>query len=246
MSSLRKIAPSSFLVFWLCLFDVFAIGNNLYITIHALVEGGIDANPSWCQVHAFISVFGNLTSLLLCFGLTLFRYLIVVQQITPPNYFASFYLRGILCLTALIAALPFMLHTTHTYILRPSSIYCGVQWSQHDTKSGALIWSCFSIISLTLGFIVFAYAAMIGKVRGVFSMVKEITRESVVTPSEQGDVRNGKDSKSLTEGSFTSTGRRTLGKREKTCTDPRQAQLIKQSMMVVGAFLTGWTPYIIS
>ncbi|KAJ3226836.1 hypothetical protein HDU78_010173 [Chytriomyces hyalinus] len=242
IGSLRKIAPSSFLVFWLCLFDVFAIANNLYITVQALLEGGIDNTPLLCQVHAFISVFGNTTSLLLCFGLTLFRYLIVVQQLNPPTFFASFYFLGILCLAAVIAALPFMLQTTQTYILRPSSIYCGVQWSQHDLRSGVLIWFCFIVIAVTLGSIVFAYAAMIGKVRQVFSKVKEHTRESGLKASEQGEVKNVIESRSATDGSFITVSRKTL---EKTDMDTRQAQLMKQSIMVVGAFLTGWTPYII-
>ncbi|KAI8845000.1 hypothetical protein BJ741DRAFT_586582 [Chytriomyces cf. hyalinus JEL632] len=128
---LTRIVPSSFLVFWLCLFDSVAIVNGGIISASILAIGENDAVT--CRLHAILSVFGNTSSILLCFGLALFRHLIVVHQTYLPKYFATFFVVGVVVFAALVSSLPFMMGSQEqTYKMRPCNVHCAPDWSQRD------------------------------------------------------------------------------------------------------------------
>ncbi|KAJ3248963.1 hypothetical protein HDU77_007917 [Chytriomyces hyalinus] len=260
---LSKIAPSSFLVFWMCLFDSIAIANNLFITISNLVYGEISHNTTLCQIHAYFAVFGNISSILLCMGLTLFRYLIIVHQRDLPVNSTTWYFLGSVLITGTFSAAPFILNTRDTFILRPSNIHCAFKWSEREFPAVILSFFCCITAVVTLGFIVYAYAAMMGKVLQVFQQVQDHTdttsggkkRVVEVGTVETKSVSNGvaalgnsANSLRLDEsaGASVQSAKRKADKNMKAKMEKRQRELMMQSLVVVGAFMIGWMPYMSS
>ncbi|TPX62754.1 hypothetical protein CcCBS67573_g08810 [Chytriomyces confervae] len=260
-----NIAPSSFLVFWLCLFDIVAIVNGGFVSALNLATGDIRYDAKSCRFHAAVAMFGSISSILLCFGLTLFRYLIVVHQRDLPKNFTTFYVMGVVVFSAVVSLLPFMMGSQdQIYILRSSKAHCAPDWSQRDVQSSVLIWICFSIATMTLCFVVYAYAAMAATVVQVFAGVKTVgsakskpvkDRQSwVLTDKTERMSRTYQASYSAPtqEGSNTSSH---ISSPKSSLTgdaqnvmklDKRQRDLMKQSIVVVVAFMIGWTPYLCS
>ncbi|KAJ3244807.1 hypothetical protein HDU77_009738 [Chytriomyces hyalinus] len=260
---LSKIAPSSFLVFWMCLFDSIAIANNLFITVSNLVYGEASHDTTLCQMHAYFAVFGNISSILLCMGLTLFRYLIIVHQRDLPVNSTTWYILGSVLITGTISALPFIVNRRDTFILRPSNIHCAFKWSEREFPGVILSYFCCITAVVTLGFIVYAYAAMMGKVLQVFQQVHDHTdttsggKKGLAVAVEIGTVEtksasnavaalgNSANSLRLEEsgGASVQTTRRKADKQMKAKMEKRQRELMMQSLVVVGAFMIGWMPY---
>ncbi|KAJ3399448.1 hypothetical protein HDU80_007882 [Chytriomyces hyalinus] len=202
---LTRIAPSSFLVFWLCFFDSIALTNSALVAASNLATGELNYDAASCRFHAGVSVFGNVSSILLCFGLTLFRYLIVVHQKDIPKNFVS-------------------------------------------------------IATITLCFVVYAYAAMAGTILEVFATVKDVgggrvASKRVKIRNDRNETDDKKDRMSsaerasnsvVTEGGVSSQNNQSRDFQSARKLEKRQHGIMKQSIVVVGAFMIGWAPYICS
>ncbi|TPX62748.1 hypothetical protein CcCBS67573_g08811 [Chytriomyces confervae] len=258
---LTRIAPSSFLVFWLCFFDSIALTNSALVAASNLATGELNYDAASCRFHAGVSVFGNVSSILLCFGLTLFRYLIVVHQKDIPKNFVRFYVLGVVFSSAFVSSLPFMMGSQEQiYKMRPCNAHCSSDWSQHDARSSVLIWMCFSIATITLCFVVYAYAAMAGTILEVFATVKDVGGGRVASKRVKiGNDRNETDDKKdrmssaerasnsvVTEGGVSSQNNQSRDFQSARKLEKRQHGIMKQSIVVVGAFMIGWAPYICS
>ncbi|TPX62749.1 hypothetical protein CcCBS67573_g08812 [Chytriomyces confervae] len=260
---LTRIAPSSFLVFWLCLFDSVAVANSVVISLSNLASGEINFDADSCRLNAGVAVFGNISSILLCFGLTLFRYLIVVHQKDLPKNFATWFLLGVVFSATLVAVLPFIMGSQeHTYKMRPCNAHCAPDWSQRDIKSSILIWICFSIATITLCFVVYAYGAMAGTIVQVFTGVKNVGRGGGTSkPGKSRKIRQQTDKMERTstveqttnsmlsnEGTSSnmSSQKNSLSRdaQHTLKLEKRQRDIMMQSIVVVGAFMIGWAPYI--
>ncbi|TPX62752.1 hypothetical protein CcCBS67573_g08809 [Chytriomyces confervae] len=258
-----KLAPSSFLVFWLCLFDCVTIVNTGLISVTNLVTGEVSGNSVLCQFRASVAVFGTISSLLLCFGLTLFRYLLVVHQKDLPRNFTTWYFMGVVVFSALVAVLPFMVGSQEqTYIMRPCNAHCALDWSQREVRSAILTWICFGIGAVTLCFIVYAYAAMAGTIIQVFTSVKNVGRPSVKPDkNRKGRLETDKTERMSNAGQTSDSAgtedgtsshisnqknRHSRDAKSALNLDKRQRDIMKQSVAVVAAFMIGWTPYICS
>ncbi|KAI8845003.1 hypothetical protein BJ741DRAFT_644510, partial [Chytriomyces cf. hyalinus JEL632] len=236
---LTKLAPSSFLVF--C--------RDINFDVEA------------CRFHAGVSVFGNISSILLCFGLTLFRYLIVVHQKDLPKNFATWYFLGVVFSATLVAIIPFIMGSqVQTYKMRPCNAHCAPDWSQRDVKSSILIWLCFSIATITLCFVVYAYAAMAGTIVTVFTGVKNVgggtskpdkrrkNRQQTDKIERISTVEKTSNSMLSDEGTSSHmSSQKNNQSRDVQRTlklEKRQRDIMMQSIVVVGAFMIGWGPYI--
>ncbi|KAJ3248962.1 hypothetical protein HDU77_007916 [Chytriomyces hyalinus] len=254
---LSEIAPSSFLAFWLCLIDAISIINMGLISILTLANGEMDENPAICQLHATLTTFASLASILICFGLTLFRYLIVVKKRTLPRYFTSFYLLGVVVVAAVASTLPFMTQSADIYYtMRPSNAYCGPKWSLHDPRSLVLIITSLGVASITVVFIAYAYMAMVGKVMEVLTFTKDLASsvELASQPKEWGDgkTNEGSVAPKLLSSSHVDTesvptksrkGDKAINK-ETAEMEKLQFELMRQSIVIVCAFIIGWAPYL--
>ncbi|KAJ3224209.1 hypothetical protein HDU81_008703 [Chytriomyces hyalinus] len=254
---LWEIAPSSFLAFWLCLIDAISIANMGLIAILSLANETIEESPVICQLHACFTTFASLASILICFGLTLFRYLIVVQKRTLPRFFTTFYLMGVFTVAGFVSTPPFMTGSADLYYtMRPSKAYCGPKWSLHDPRSLVLIITSLGVASFTVVFITYAYMAMVGKVMEVLTLTKDLASSAEIMPQQQ-------DSVDANTG-YGSIAPKILGS---SCPDvesvplkPRkpekgvnketaemeklQFELMRQSIVIVCAFIIGWAPYL--
>ncbi|KAI8845005.1 hypothetical protein BJ741DRAFT_136048 [Chytriomyces cf. hyalinus JEL632] len=150
------------------------------------------------------------------------------------------------------------------YILRPSNAHCAPDWSQHDVQSSVMIWICFSVATMTLCFVVYAYSAMGGTVVQVFASVKNVARAKskpvkkrknwLLTDKIERTSSTDQASHSvpLQDGSNTSSHvsspKSSLAGDAQNAMklDKRQRDLMKQSIVVVVAFKIGWTPYLCS
>ncbi|KAJ3399444.1 hypothetical protein HDU80_007878 [Chytriomyces hyalinus] len=242
---LGKIAPSSFLVFWLSSIDSIVLLNTLLIAGVSLVTGELVPDSVICQLHASVAVFASIASILLCFGLTLFRYLIVVHQVSLPRNFSLGYVVTIVALASTVAALPFMMGPAEPfYGMRPSRVHCAPNWSLRSVQSSIVILVCFSVASITLCFIIYAYTAMVGRVVQVLIYTKGIASSAVGNP----EVKTGEFcSTSVEQGSIVQKSKPEKGANNETAEmEKLQRELMIQSIVIVGAFLMGWTPYVIS
>ncbi|KAJ3224208.1 hypothetical protein HDU81_008702 [Chytriomyces hyalinus] len=119
-----------------------------------------------------------------------------------------------------------------------------------------------TIGAVTLCFIVYAYAAMAGTIIQVFTRVKnvgEIRAKTVKNRkirllSEKTDPASSAEQSSDSAGteeettSHTSnqTNRNSRAAKNASKLDKRQNDIMKQSVVVVGAFMIGWVPYLCS
>ncbi|KAI8832103.1 hypothetical protein BJ741DRAFT_667407 [Chytriomyces cf. hyalinus JEL632] len=130
---LGKIAPNSVLVFWLSSIDSIMLLNTLLVAGVNLVTGELVPDSVICQLHGSVTGFSSLAYILLCFGLTLFRYLGVVHQVPLPRNFSLGYVVAIVPLASTVAALPFMMGSAEPfYVMRPSKVHCVPNWSHRS------------------------------------------------------------------------------------------------------------------
>ncbi|KAJ3224205.1 hypothetical protein HDU81_008699 [Chytriomyces hyalinus] len=249
---LSEVAPSSFLAFCLCLIDAMSVANIGIISVLNIVNGEIKVHPLVCQLQASFTVFGSLASILICFGLTLFRYLIVVQKRPLPRHFKTFYLLGVFFVAAVVATLPFMTQSANMYYtLRPSNVYCGPKWSLRDPRGLGLIITTLTVASITVVFITYAYSAMVGKVTEVLTATKNLASSAEMAPQqkESGDANTGDSSfaSKMMDGESCPTKTRKTEKginKETAEMEKLLFELMRQSIAIVGAFIVGWSPYL--
>ncbi|KAI8821207.1 hypothetical protein BJ741DRAFT_117933 [Chytriomyces cf. hyalinus JEL632] len=90
---LRRLPPSSFLIYWLCAYDSLVVINDLMVSAANLIHGHTNHfPPDTCYLHGFLAMFGSFASLLLCLGLTLFRYLVIIKKTKIRHVWAYLYL----------------------------------------------------------------------------------------------------------------------------------------------------------
>ncbi|KAJ3256039.1 hypothetical protein HDU77_003423 [Chytriomyces hyalinus] len=272
---LRRLPPSSFLIYWLCAYDSLVVINDLMVSAANLIHGNTNHfPPDTCYLHGFLAMFGSLASLLLCLGLTLFRYLVIIKKTKIRRVWAYLYLVLISAVAALASAMPFILGSqTWTYEMRPSNVYCAVAWYRHDPRTSALVYSALTIVTLPLAFIGYVYYCIYREISFIF----EATRNALSNNSGSVPVAAADASQSVTEpdrklpkgslavpvpevpctrkvrtgslkrgGAYSSTGAvKTSSRREKkTEEDLLQDALLKQSIMIVFGFAAGWAPYV--
>ncbi|TPX64112.1 hypothetical protein CcCBS67573_g08487 [Chytriomyces confervae] len=250
----KKLPPSSFLIFWLCTFDTLAILNNIIEPIHMLAHNTSEYNSLICQIHGAFAVTFNISSLQLCFGLTLFRYLVIVHQIQVPRVFPAVYTCYVTLISLVVGLLPFMLSSQRfTYDFGASNLYCAPDWTQQDTGSMLVTWLCFSIAVGTLLLLVYAYGAIfIVSARVVKEFQKSLDGAGVdntvqlnpcaVSASNLNRSRSNSPSKTAAVVMNVSAGADAQKRAE---LDAQQSELMKQSLIMVTAFLLGWSPYLI-
>ncbi|KAJ3389642.1 hypothetical protein HDU80_011445 [Chytriomyces hyalinus] len=142
-------------------------------------------------------MFGSLASLLLCLGLTLFRYLVIIKKTKIRRVWAYLYVVLISAVAALASAMPFILGSqTWTYEMRPSNVYCAVAWYRHDPRTSALVYSALTIVTLPLAFIGYVYYCIYREISYIF----EATRNALSNNSGSVPVAAAADaSQSVTE-----------------------------------------------
>ncbi|KAJ3248478.1 hypothetical protein HDU78_000125 [Chytriomyces hyalinus] len=232
----QQLAPSSFIILWLCFFDGTSIVSNIIVTVQHLLRNNVSDDALSIQVHGALIVFAQSSSLLLCFGLTFFRYLVIVQNMQLSRYFATIYTSSVAVLSCLIAGIPFFLGTQNeSYIVRPSTVYCSPDWSLRNSNDVLLTWACFAAVFLPTSFVVYAYVAIMSTVR---QSVLEVKSSQMIIGDTAGAAGTDMD---------TSEAGITVGEkiRPRPKMELQQDNLLKQSIIIVCAFLIGWTPYVI-
>ncbi|KAI8617713.1 hypothetical protein BC830DRAFT_70688 [Chytriomyces sp. MP71] len=145
---LRKLPPSSFLIVFICLCDAFHTLNDVItVCAHVLIP---DATKSVCKTTAILSTLGGMSSILLCTGLILFRYLVIIHEISIPFWFAPSYTAvSFFIILALVSIPVFLSATNETYGVHPTGLICTVVWYKTDavtrsctrTRPFACAWS---------------------------------------------------------------------------------------------------------
>ncbi|KAI8839054.1 hypothetical protein BJ741DRAFT_599803 [Chytriomyces cf. hyalinus JEL632] len=199
-------------------------------------------NNLHCQIHAGPAVMFNVASLQTCLGLTLFRYLVIVHQVQLPRNFPALYISSAAVVSLIFAALPFMLSTQEvSYAFGSSQLYCVPNWTQHDSGSAAVIWMCFVAVTAPVMLLVYAYAAIFVVSSRVFGEYRKNFEVDTVG-SEPDRTLSMPRARSGVRSSVVARPE-SLHEQKRAEVGVRQNELMKQSLIMVGAFLIGWTPY---
>ncbi|KAI9330634.1 hypothetical protein BDR26DRAFT_899735 [Obelidium mucronatum] len=270
---LKTLSPTSYLNYFLCFSDSIVATTEFTIGLLSILQhsSSTASEPIIpCQIHAFLQVFPCSTSLLLCLGLTYFRYAVIITETHLTTSFARRYTLSCFALCILIASLPFLVGSyTETYTLQPSRLYCATAWYSRDLKTlGLIAVNIVTVLSPSV-FIGFAYTRIYMKLR---RSVVEL-RTSDTSCSKEGSGKrelsssgggvgaagasetrlNLKESKqSLVEVSAAATvaggaGNTTQTSRVSITTkraEKEQRVLLHQSLVIVLSFLLGWLPYL--
>ncbi|KAJ3192931.1 hypothetical protein HDU82_003006, partial [Entophlyctis luteolus] len=270
ITGIGHLPPSSFLIVWLCFFDGVIALNNLIVSTKSLISGKSEGDdPTNCSIHGFVTTFAAMTSVLLCFGITLFRYLAIVRRVNIKESHIG-YLIAIVIFALLFTVPPFPMNRgTVVYAVRPSQVHCAAAWYSKDY---IVVVGGGSCLSVTLVFMSYAYFAIFVKVREILG--KEMTRDLIgrlLIPSKGFDVSDevkfedakrvvpfqiqlpnelSKNCEVPTSGLQTDAAERGLLWKEqmrKQFDDDckLQIQLLKQAVAIVLSFLCGWVPYFI-
>ncbi|KAJ3048903.1 hypothetical protein HDU99_009044, partial [Rhizoclosmatium hyalinum] len=148
--------------------------NASTISLHLMVDHEpIFGNVRVCHLHGFMQIFGGTSSLLLCFGLTIFRYMVIVRQENLSTRAAPRFVCAVYFCATLVASLPFLLNSPDTYALHPSQTYCCTDWTKRDVKSRIMIATNFATLTPPVLFIGYAYYQIYQKVKISVSEVKK-------------------------------------------------------------------------
>ncbi|KAI8617444.1 hypothetical protein BC830DRAFT_1227584 [Chytriomyces sp. MP71] len=185
----RQLPPASVLILCLCVSDSLLLSNYVSIATTRLIRGNLSYDLATCQIQGALVTFGALTSLGLCAGLTLIRYLIIVQQYKLKPSFTPLYVASVTAFTALVASIPFMIGAADKiYVQQESRINCTVAWYNTDLATRAVSWTCVAVLLTPLLSIGYAYYRIYFKVTTVFGAVK--AREGVRSGNEGGSGRS--------------------------------------------------------
>ncbi|KAJ3230734.1 hypothetical protein HDU81_004275 [Chytriomyces hyalinus] len=142
------------------------------------------------------------------------------------------------------AILPFVLGSeAESYVMQPSGDNCTVRWHSRDPRTVIVSCVCAVILVTPLTGIGFAYYFIYRKVSRTFESFK-----ATGVISNEGKSVHTSSTGAVTNGSEIRTGTRHLtkqSKREKCEEEAKQMALLIQSLVIVGVFVVGWTPYML-
>ncbi|KAJ3263435.1 hypothetical protein HDU77_010645 [Chytriomyces hyalinus] len=271
VASVHKLSQSSFLLFWLCFCDLITAITGTMSAANNLIRDATPTESDDCTLKAAVLVTAGMASLLLCSGLTFFRYITILKQRTLPPNFATLYLLFVGVVSLGVAILPFVMGSASWfYKLRPSKVYCSVDWSQRDWRSCVVSISCGMICASTLGFIGYAYTGIYAEAARVFKGMEEhapgipgsaspgcvevVTEVSVKSRNgglrdlEQNTAKSFGNAATVEEDALSvsnTLARATRMKAKRNEDEKRQNALLKQSVIVVTAYVIGWSPYLL-
>ncbi|KAJ3265042.1 hypothetical protein HDU77_006677 [Chytriomyces hyalinus] len=260
---LGKLPSSSFLIVFLCFGDCLTTSNIVALTMTHLIKNTLEYDAQTCQIQAVFITFGAILSLGLCGGLTLFRYLVIVQGIDITKKFAVGYVLWTSVLSAVFCSLPFMLGSQQaSYAMHPSGINCTGVWHSRDPRAMIITILCPMILVVLLCGIMFAYFRIYQTVstnyeafKGVevmsnhglhdtnLSSVKDRSGSNINRPSVLE--RAAMPSTTDTENGSRSLKRGGLAKISRGLEEAKQLRLLTQTIVVVTVFVVGWTPYFV-
>ncbi|KAI8846011.1 hypothetical protein BJ741DRAFT_12437 [Chytriomyces cf. hyalinus JEL632] len=263
-ASVHKLSQSSFLLFWLCFCDLITAITGTMSAANNLIRDATPSESDDCSLKAAILVTAGMASLLLCSGLTFFRYITILKQRTLPPNFATIYLLCVGLVSLGVALLPFVMGSASWfYKLRQSKVYCSVDWSQRDWRSCIVSLSCGIICASTLGFIGYAYMGIYAEAARVFKGMEEhaagipgsaspgcveVVTDGILRDLEQNAGKSVGNAATVEEdaASVSNTlARATRIKAQRSEDEKRQNALLKQSVIVVTAYIIGWSPYLL-
>ncbi|KAI8834187.1 hypothetical protein BJ741DRAFT_689091 [Chytriomyces cf. hyalinus JEL632] len=241
---LHKLPQPSVLIVFLCCSDNITMINTFILVVHHLTSGSLDYNARMCQIQAIFITFGALFSLGLCAGLTLLRFLVIVTGRKITRLFIAQYIGSSAAVAFLTAILPFMLGSeAESYVMQPSGDNCTVRWHSRDPRTVIVSCACAVILVTPLTGIGFAYYFIYRKVSKTFESFK-----ATGVISNEGKSVQTSNTGALTNASEIKTGTWHLtkqSKREKCEEEEKQVALLIQSLVIVGVFVVGWTPYML-
>ncbi|KAJ3236689.1 hypothetical protein HDU81_010548 [Chytriomyces hyalinus] len=258
---LRKLAPSSVLIFSLCLSDTFCIFSVLTVCATNLSTLSLSYDKAACQVNGLITTFSALMSLFIVLGLTLFRYLVIVKQMRLKRLFAVEYLLVAFVLSGITAMLPYLYNMASIlYVLEPTGLHCGVAWYNRDPRNMtiAIVWSAG--VALAVGGILYAYLRIYQKAAYTFREFKHtfVVSDYEQQPQQPGTSKNTQipslplKNSALADASSTPIEQPWNGPNEPVLPittanleeEQKQKLLLTQSIAIVCVFGFGWTPYV--
>ncbi|TPX60982.1 hypothetical protein CcCBS67573_g08960 [Chytriomyces confervae] len=268
ISFLHKLPSSSFLIVFLCFGDSLTTSNVVALTMTHLIKGSLDYDAQTCQIQAVFITFGALLSLGLCGGLTLFRYLVIVQGIDVSKKFAVYYLAGISAFFAAFCSLPFMLGSQQaSYAMHPSGINCTGVWHSRDPRAMILTVLCPIFLVMVLFGIVYAYYRIYQTISSTYDAFKSVgvISNRGLAETSNSSLKNLNLSSSqlnrpaLLEGSALNRATLTpdleafskaphrggFANASRGLEEAKQLRLLVQTVMVVTVFVVGWTPYFV-
>ncbi|KAJ3256038.1 hypothetical protein HDU77_003422 [Chytriomyces hyalinus] len=170
----KRLCASSLFIYLLCLFDLLVLTTTAFMFSHQMIHFDEPYPFNWCKINASVSVFGCLMSLILCMGLTLFRYLTIVSQRAIPASFPVRFLAVAVVLSGLIACGPFFLQSDNTaFMLRQSGVYCAFDWTVSTIEVRGVCVLAVLIATIPIVFIAYAYLAIYLEVRKVNRFAEE-------------------------------------------------------------------------
>ncbi|KAI8614693.1 hypothetical protein BC830DRAFT_1126247 [Chytriomyces sp. MP71] len=224
---LRKLAPSSFLIYWICVCDATINAISLYIMVQQYSAGSLGIEATLCQTLAFFTTLCGCSSIGLCAGLTFFRYLIVVREWNLSSKFVHCYVLTVFFLPSALLSIPFILHSENvTYGLSISNTMCAIQWQDTQLESKIVAWCCIILLSIPLSFIGFAYASIYWKTNKSVEEMKVSGVMRVVSTASRSE--------------YETRGPPEL---ERTTKNETTCLLLLQSIALVSVFVIGWGPY---
>ncbi|KAI8616657.1 hypothetical protein BC830DRAFT_1217786, partial [Chytriomyces sp. MP71] len=255
---LLRLSSSTFLTYFLCLSDALISAADAAIGIGSLAFGHSLDSKTTCHLHAVIQILGGTSSLLLCLGLIIIRYLEIIQDYVITLRVAQIYTASVLCFAIFVVTLPFILNSAaRTYTLHPSGVYCCTDWAAKDPSSLAVITMNLITILPPVLFITYAYMAIYLKFAKSVIIMKSVSMQLGVENAPFPKDRNYKtqdftatqskcseDLRPVLNASFSGKSHALSGSGVARATD-EQVELLKQSVIIVSAFLIGWLPYAI-
>ncbi|KAI8617825.1 hypothetical protein BC830DRAFT_1166677 [Chytriomyces sp. MP71] len=257
VAKVRSLSANSVMSLWLCLVDFFPAAFDVTFSIRALIVREIDTSRVRCFLHGFIYLSGSLFGLLVCLGLTILRYKIIVHKMKLTKKFVAGYVSGAAFLAATVAALPFLLQSADkSYALSPSRQYCIINWTGRDAPTLGVI--CVSVLVLlsVVFFIGFAYMQIYTYAVVIFQKTKIALAGHLEHMKEHEPISSPKVELVMEAFSLGGTNHQqrtnprhvvTSGDNGKCKTeeDQKQLELLIQSSLIVSIFLVGWTPYLL-
>ncbi|KAJ3071426.1 hypothetical protein HDU98_005355 [Podochytrium sp. JEL0797] len=176
LAKIHKLTIASFLVYFMCVGGILVSLPVLILDSQNLAFNRIMVSDVACQIHAVFLVIGVGLSVVLCLGLTLLRYSMVVLKTEIHSLsFASQYTVGIFLFFLLLTTLPFMLNHADIYILRPSHVYCAINFADRST-AGLVVNSIYVLAMVApTALIGFAYFSIYRVTTKMFDSKSEIS-----------------------------------------------------------------------
>ncbi|KAI8614075.1 hypothetical protein BC830DRAFT_1129086 [Chytriomyces sp. MP71] len=248
---LGRLPPSSYLIVWLSLFDSGVAGNQFIYALIQLTNGNV--SELHCRFLGFVEFASGITTLTLCMGLTLFRYLVIVHKHNISSRFAPRYVAATITTSCLVASLPFILQHPEVYILHPTRLECNPNWAGRDASNLAVTGIAIIISATPIIFVGIAYTSIYFEVVRVNKDMQEISDHPRENASLQESsflhIDSGRDSARLSRASVglsvsiantTKDTNRAQMQRDLE----RQHTLLVQSIVLVSLLVAGWGPYL--